>query len=286
MRVPRRNGALFRYVGYTLSIAVAFSVGTLLVMLGDGSGSAPTVAEVVGSAEASGLADAVAPLASLAPLQADPQRLGPSAALPIATTPDRAKQSTDPLDGTSAPGPDPELLARAPVDEADGQNAQGEPDEDLFGPESQEANASAAGVQSTQSGAISTGSTPQLVALQSEPRSTRSKTHVVATPTPEVGSQMPPPKPTISARPVMSRDQNEREGRGNRDRVLTTHVPDAPALGARGVRRIKQNPPAAFVALPPNAPRSEQSGKEAAGQVSKERLTRIQLPQALHPTLQ
>ncbi len=84
----------------------------------------------------------------------------------------------------------------------------------------------------------------------------------------------------------MSRDQSEREGRGNRDRVLTTHVPDAPALGARGVRRIKQNPPAAIVALPPNALRGEQSGKEAAGQVSKERLTRIQLPQALHPTLQ
>jgi hypothetical protein len=42
---------LFRYVGYTLSIAVAFSVGTLLVMLGDGSGSAPKVAEMVGSAE-------------------------------------------------------------------------------------------------------------------------------------------------------------------------------------------------------------------------------------------
>ncbi len=286
MRVPRRDGALFRYVSYTLSIAVAFSVGTLLVMLRDGSGSAPKVAEMVGSAEASALVDAVAPLASLAPLQADPQRLGLSAALPIATTPDRAKQSTDPLDGTSAPGPDPELLARAPVDEADGQNAQGEPDEDLLGPESQGANASAAGVQSTQSGAISTGSTPQLEALQSEPRSTRRKTHVIATPTPEVGSQMPPPRPTISARPVMSRDQSEREGRGNRDRVLTTHVPDAPALGARGVRRVKQNPPVAFVALPPNALRGEQSGKEAAGQVSKERLTRIQLPQALHPTLQ
>ncbi len=277
---------MFRYVGYTLSIAVAFSVGTLLVMLGDGSSSAPKVAEMVGSAEASVLPDAMAPSGSLAPLQADPQRLGPSAALPIATTPDRAKQSTDPLDVTLAPGPDPELLARAPVDEADGQNAQGEPDEDLLGPESQGANASAAGVQSTQSGAISTGSTPQLEALQSEPRSTRRKTHVIATPTPEVGSQMPPPRPTISARPVMSRDQNEREGLGNRDRVLTTHVPDAPALGARRVRRIKQNPPVAFVALPPNAPRGEQSANEAAGQVSKERLTRIQLPQALHPTLQ
>ena len=277
---------MFRYVSYTLSIAVAFSVGTLLVMLGDGSGSAPKVAEMVGSAETSGLADAVAPLASLAPLQADPHRLGPSVALPIATTPDRAKQSTDPLDVTLAPGPDPELLARAPVDEADGQNAQGEPDEDLLGPESQGANASAAGVQSTQSGAISTGSTPQLEALQSEPRSTRRKTHVIATPTPEVGSQMPPPRPKILARPVMSRDQSEREGLGNRDRVLTTHVPDAPALGARRVRRIKQNPPVAFVALPPNAPWGEQSAKEAAGQVSKERLTRIQLPQALHPTLQ
>ena len=277
---------MFRYVSYTLSIAVAFSVGTLLVMLGDGSGSAPKVAEVVGSAETPALPDAMALLASLAPLQADPQRLGPSVALPITATPDRAKQSTDPLDVTLAPGPDPELLARAPVDEADGQNAQGEPDEDLLGPESQGANASAAGVQSTQSGAISTGSTPQLEALQSEPRSTRRKTHVVATPTPAVGSQMPLPRPKILARPVMGRDQSEREGRGNRDKVLTTHVPDAPALGARGVRRIKQNPPVAFVALPPNATRSEQSGKEAAGQVSKERLTRIQLPQALHPTLQ